>query len=505
MTKYKLALIVLICAFQAKAQNESDILLYSRQYNLGTARSQGLGGAFGALGADYSATYINPAGLGLYRRNEFHISAGITNNRASSEYLGNTTVDNRTGFNIPSFGLVFTKVNQGIKGDATKGIVSYSFSFGHNRTNDYQQNVLMQGYNTRSNITQFYIEHSNGLTPAQIIADPGSFANIGYQIYLTDTAGNNRSYYSPWVTGDNDYRLLQTQKITRRGAQNEYNFNAAMNIGDYVYLGAGLVLNYVDHRTTIEFTESDPDHTVIPDATMGHTYNSSYLRTNINTQGNGVAGRFGIIVRPVDVLRLGFSAQTRMRISMEEYYSYNAKSDINYPNFGILSYNTEEFLIKYDVITPPRYTASGALTLPSLGLLSADLDIVDYSNAKLDATGYLFTDANNAAKNLYQTAYNLRVGAEVKVADYYRLRAGYSLNTSPYKTSIAGVSNKDLTRNGYSLGFGYTDGQYFIDLAGVLTRFTEFSTPYVLESGYSPTGVIKNNMLNFVVTSGYRF
>lgn len=503
MSKYKLALIALVCAIQASAQNESDLLMYSRQYNLGTARSQGTGGAFGAVGADYSSTYINPAGLGLYRRNEFHLSAAITTNRASSEFLGSTTDDYRTGFNIPSFGMVFSVMNQGLKGDATKGVVSYNFSFGHNRTNDFQQNVLMQGYNSRSNISQFYIEQSNGLTPGQITNNDASFANIGYQLYLTDTANNNTSYYSPWFEGDNDYRLLQTQKITRRGATNEYNFNAAMNIGDYVYLGAGLVLNYVDHRFTSVFTESDPDGTV--SNSLGSTYNSSSLKTNINTQGTGVAGRFGIIVRPIDVFRLGLSVQTRMRTKMEEKYSYNGESNINYPGFGVIQYNTGEFLSKYDVITPARYTVSAALTLPDIGLLSADLDMVDYRNAQLAASDYLFTNANNAAKNLYQTAYNLRVGTEIKVADYYRIRGGYSLNTSPYKNNIAGVSNDDLIRQAYSLGFGYTDGSYFIDLAGVLTRFSEFNTPYVLSSGYSPTGVIKNNLFNFVVTSGYRF
>lgn len=503
MNNYKLAVIALLCALRGVAQNETEILRYSQQYNLGTARSQAAGGAFGAIGADYSSTFINPAGVGLYRRNEFHLSAAVTTNRASTDFLGNNEVDNRTGFNIPSFGMVFTKMNQGLNGDASKGIVGYNFSFGHNRTNDFQQNVFMQGFNNQSNISQFYIERSNGLTPGQIMNDPSSFANLGYQAYITDTAGNNTSYYSPWFDGANSYRIMQAQTITRRGATDEYNFNAAMNIGDVVYLGAGLVLNYVRHEYTSKFHESDPNGTV--SNSLGTTYNSSDLNSYINTNGNGVAGRFGVIVRPIDVLRLGISAQTRMRINMTERYRYETYSSFNFSGFGYNSYTPGEEYFEYQVVTPARYTASAALMLPSLGFLSADVDMIDYSSGQLKASNYVFTDANNAARNSFQQAYALRLGAEFKLADYYRLRGGYSLYTSPYKNNIAGVSTDDLIRQGYSLGFGYTDGEFFIDLAGIMTKYTDFNTPYVLDNGYTPVAVTHNTMLNFVVTGGIRF
>ena len=47
------------------AQNEVDALRYSRLSVVGTARYSGLGGAFGALGADFSTLSVNPAGIGL--------------------------------------------------------------------------------------------------------------------------------------------------------------------------------------------------------------------------------------------------------------------------------------------------------------------------------------------------------------------------------------------------------------------------------------------------------
>ena len=52
------------------AQNESDALRYSTQNLTGTARYSAMGGAFGSLGAEFSALSSNPAGIGMYQVGE---------------------------------------------------------------------------------------------------------------------------------------------------------------------------------------------------------------------------------------------------------------------------------------------------------------------------------------------------------------------------------------------------------------------------------------------------
>jgi len=501
MNKYKIMLAALAMSAYAQAQNEADILRYSQQYNLGTARSQGLGGAFGAVGADFSSTYLNPAGLGLYRRNELHLSAGVTGTATSGNFLGNKLDESRTNFNIPSFGIVLSKVNTGLSGDANSGIVNYNFAFGHNRTNHFQQNIFMEGYNTRSNLSQFFVEQSNGIPSNQISADGTEFEfyNLGWNAYLTD-AGNNNTYYSRWFNGDNDYRVKQTQKIEKRGAMDEYNFSGSVNIENVLYLGAGLVFNDVRYRYKSVFTESDPDNTVsnIYSDTSGNYYRSSYLTTEVNTEGQGVAGRFGFILRPIDFFRFGLSMQTASRINMKDEYQYKVGSDI-------ADVESPKGTYEYQLITPARYTASAMLMHPKLGFISVDADMINYANGRLTSTDFTFSEANSRARNSYQEAYQLRVGAELKLQDVYRLRAGYNLATSPYKNQIPGVSKDDLTRQSYSVGAGYNDGIYFVDLAVVRTTFNEFYTPYQLNNGYSPTGKATHNMINFAVTGGVRF
>ena len=509
MNKYKFMLVALVISAYAHAQNEVDILRYSQQYNLGTARSQGLGGAFGAVGADYSSTYLNPAGLGLYRRNEMHLSAAVTGTLTSGNFLGGTLDESRTNFNIPSFGLVLSKVNTGLNGDADKGIINYNFAFGHNRTNHFQQNIFMEGFNTKSNLSQFFVEQSNGIPSNQISANGTEFEfyNLGWNAYLTDTLNNNYTYYSPWFNSDNDYRVKQSHQITKRGSMDEYNFSGAINFDNILYLGVGLVFNELLHEYKSVFTESDPNNTVTTATadTVGNFYRSSYLRTEVNTEGQGVAGRFGFILRPVDCFRFGLSMQTASRINMKDDYQYKVGSDIRWPNIGKKNIESPQGTYEYQLITPARYTASAMFMHPKFGFISVDADMVNHAKGRLTATDFTFSDANARARASYQEAYQLRVGAELKLQDVYRLRMGYNLATSPYKNEINGVSKDDLTRQSYSVGAGYNDGVYFLDLAIVRTIFKEFFTPYQLNNGYSPTGVATHTMFNVAVTGGVRF
>ena len=58
-------------------QNEEDVLRYSWLDPLSSTRVMAMGGAFGALGADLGCLGINPAGLGMYRRGDLGMTAGI--------------------------------------------------------------------------------------------------------------------------------------------------------------------------------------------------------------------------------------------------------------------------------------------------------------------------------------------------------------------------------------------------------------------------------------------
>ena len=81
-------LLVLI-GFSVMAQGTDEPFLNLRKFyaspNSGTARSQAMGGAFTALGADLSNTYINPAGLGFYNRSEFSGTFNVAGNNVTTD------------------------------------------------------------------------------------------------------------------------------------------------------------------------------------------------------------------------------------------------------------------------------------------------------------------------------------------------------------------------------------------------------------------------------------
>ena len=60
--KRKLSIVSLLVTTIVSAQNITDALRYSTQDLNGTARFKAMSGAFGALGGDFSAIGINPAG-----------------------------------------------------------------------------------------------------------------------------------------------------------------------------------------------------------------------------------------------------------------------------------------------------------------------------------------------------------------------------------------------------------------------------------------------------------
>ncbi len=77
-------LAIIIVTTKTYAQNEIDALRYSSSDLSGTARYTGMGGAFGALGGEFSGLSSNPGGIGMYQFSEFTCSPKININSTKS-------------------------------------------------------------------------------------------------------------------------------------------------------------------------------------------------------------------------------------------------------------------------------------------------------------------------------------------------------------------------------------------------------------------------------------
>ncbi|MFN4972555.1 MAG: OmpP1/FadL family transporter [Bacteroidota bacterium] len=497
MKKYILLLYSLMCVWNVYAQNEDEILRYSQQFQFGTARSQAVGGAFGAVGADFSATSINPAGIGLYRRNEIHLSTAINYNNNRSSYLNTTTNEGRTNLTLPSMGVVITKVFNEMGKDVQQGLASLSVAAGYNRINNFQSTQSYSGNNTSSSIVNSFVEQANG-TPYQNfdknfpVNDP---ANMAWRLYIIDTLpGSSATYINRYArdTSSQFNHFAQSGLITNRGAMNEYNVTAGVNISNLIYMGASLVLTHAYRESELVFNER------IVDPLMPGQHSLSY-RQLINASGTGVGGRFGIIVRPVDLLRIGFSAQTRTRINMREDYNFEMR-EMNIADV----YRGPNDFIEYQIVTPFRFTGSVMLMAGKKGFITADVEMIDYSTGYISSS-FDFSRANTNAANLYRQVYNIRAGAEWRLSDMFMLRGGYAVIQSPYKKELLGNITSDLNMYQISGGAGVLIDRFFYDFTVSHLFGQSLFTPYTVSNGKYSSVLNNFSFTNFALTAGYRF
>ena len=92
MGKFFLFSTILFFAEILHAQEPIDALRYGMIGQGGTARAQAIGGAIVSLGGDISTATVNPAGLGLFKTNDFVFSPGLSFGNTKIDYLGQIPV-----------------------------------------------------------------------------------------------------------------------------------------------------------------------------------------------------------------------------------------------------------------------------------------------------------------------------------------------------------------------------------------------------------------------------
>jgi tetratricopeptide (TPR) repeat protein len=90
MKKISLLILSVLSFAVSQAQNITDGLRYSTDQNTGTARFTALSGAMGALGGDFSAIGINPAGGAVFLSSNLMVSASLFDVENNANYFNNS-------------------------------------------------------------------------------------------------------------------------------------------------------------------------------------------------------------------------------------------------------------------------------------------------------------------------------------------------------------------------------------------------------------------------------
>jgi hypothetical protein len=407
------------------AQGIEDIIRFSQTGLHGSARFVGTGGAFGALGNDYSAIHVNPAGASVFRQSEFGLTANIQNNVSEGTYFGTPNYTYVSSFSLPSFGYV------AISEDRKKNKKS-AFSLTVNRMADFRMSNRINTQNASSSIIDAWANNYSEFSPGSLPNAQGNALAAG----LLDDDG---SRYISTLAFD---RLNTETTIETRGRRSETGFTYSEAINNKLHWGA--TLNIIAHRFDQELLHSE----------IGFDQNNPqevFYRSTLEQRGTGFNARVGVLYKVTQHFRVGASGTTPSVIAINETYFDQ------FNNFRPSDLITSS----YNVITPANGTLSAAYILKKIGFISIDYNFTNFGAARFGRSNFEqfggLRDRNDDIRRDLSNVHNIRIGGEIRRNNFF-VRGGYNYTNSPFK---------EFTEDGIvrvaSGGIGYRSAKFEIN------------------------------------------
>ncbi|OON70815.1 OmpP1/FadL family transporter [Hymenobacter sp. CRA2] len=510
MKRYAMGLALLGLASPLFAQNEADALRYSRLQFGGTARSLGAGGANVAVGADLGNLVSNPAGLGLFQRSEFSFSPGlgITNSDARVGNVNGSPQlrDTRNNFHVANASIAFANRRPDSDNNDWRGgtlavgftrVNDFNASFRYRSTLPDNRSLFQRFREPRASLDDIYGQDS--------VRSYTSLDGLAYGSFLSDFGRVNGR--DAIVTPGPLQRTSATQEelVLTSGSQTQFDIGYGGSYRDKFYIGGAFGILTSRYNSTSELVETD-------ETNSSRSFGSLTLRDELRTRGSGFNARLGAIYRPLDWLRVGASVQSPTFFQLDDEYSTALSAEFRQPitvggqSVSSSSVKTEPGRYSYRLTTPWRASGGVAAVIGKYGFVSADVETLDYSEARLrnasdlqDGDTYSFASENDRISQIYKRVVNVRLGAEARL-DAFRLRAGYASYGDPYRDS-----RFDRTQEYYTGGVGFRQRNLSLDLAGVYSTANRVYSPYTLASGAQPEVKVNTNRLTTTLTLGLQF
>lgn len=382
----RLLLILFLASCLSPIAYGQDAQRFSERQISGTARYVGMGGAMTAIGGDPTAVMDNPAGLGLYRRNEIAMTIDETIDR--TQQLGNKDSYQRGRFMVPNVAGIMAIGNP----NKQRGMIYNNFMFSYNRLANFNRDVMVEG--SSMGMVQTICNITNGLPETNLLDQPWDDIEIawlsilGYEAYLINPTTNNQ-----WVPAvDFTEGALS---ISESGSSDQYTFSWASNLNNQWYVGISLNVPTLSYTKNISILETN-------------RINSAELQSMYYISGVGVSGSIGLIYRPIKSLRIGASFHTPTVLAL----SVQTEGDM---------YSTIDNL-QYEILTP----ASGTLTSELKSPLRTSFSMAgQIGNVGLIALQYDYAHSADM-----EDVHTIRIGAEAQAYHGLFLNAGYVYESS---------------------------------------------------------------------------
>ena len=453
----------------------------------GTARTVGIAGACGSVGADMGCIEVNPAGLGLYRSTDFSITPLLQFGNNESVYDGNHTLSHKTSFALAQGGFVFTKIFKKPTDDELHQRVVRTFSFA---LNFQQQNIFdhVQQYKA-TNTTSMIDNYAQQLNYYNLTPD-----YFPPEVQIASAAGLIGQATNGTYTSNVKGPASQIGTIEEKGGINRIDMGFGLNLIDKLYLGVNLAVPIMGYQINNTFYES-------PNTPQANGIADYTTTTSQQDAGVGFNGIIGLIYRPLPWMRLGAAYHLPTWYAMHEDYQITLVEDSSLytTSYGPASLPTFQYTLR----TPMKGDFGASFYLKEHGFIS-----VDYSFQNLGATMiHVPNDSfnyepfyNQGVKTTYGYQHTVHAGVEAAIK-VVRLRAGYAYSSSPYKKGQEVTPGYTGAKNAFSGGIGVRLKHFYADLAYVYSWSKDGS--YQLSNNLPVNSIYNSSTL--LLTLGWKF
>ena len=406
-----------------------DVQRFSERHLMGTARYVGMGGAMTAVGGDPSAVMDNPAGLGLYRRNEITLSISETIDRTQQAEGIDTYQSAR--FAAPNIATIWVWGNP----NKQRGMIYSNVMLSANRLANFNREIVAKG--TGLGMVPSICALTNGLDETYLQNKPwndteiGWLSILGYETYLINpqvdslaTDVINQYQWTPAV--DFTEGSLSVSEV---GYYDQYTLSWAGNISNQWYVGLSVNIPTLSYTKRTSHYETD-------------RFQSAELKSMYHLSGVGVSGTIGLIYRPIQALRVGASFHTPTMMSL----SVQTEGDM---------YSTVEGK-KYEALTP----ASGVVSSEMVSPLRTSVSVAGQIGNK----GLIAVQYDYAHSSEMEDVHTLRIGAEAQATRGLFLNAGYVYESSFMKNDPVWMLGYNEIRT--DMDYRYTQSSQYLS-AGV--------------------------------------
>lgn len=449
----------LFLVFEVSAQNSNDALRLAFPGLGPGGRALGMGNSYIGVSDDASASYFNPAGLGLIKRMEFSGGINYYGYNNSTSFFGKTTDYSNSSTQINQLAFVFPfPTLQG----------SLVFGLSYNYSSNLVSALSFDGYNPGNNSRIQHLAARNN----DLIYD----LRLSYPV--KDQA-NKYLYDTTLING----RLNQSGNLLTSGGINSWGLSGALEVSKNLFVGGTLNIISGDFTSSNDYYEEDllnvySNIRTDPSNPETKGFKELYINNLLDWDISGWDFKLGMLYQISNFSRVGLTLQFPKIFTIKEKFSVDARSVFESKIYNLPYPEKYESTVEYDVITPFVLGTGASFNFKGL-LFSGEFSLTDYSQTKFDESKNFsqreIEDMNKEIKSLLRAVVNYNVGVEYTVPEVgLRLRTGFFTQKSAYKSDPSTFDRKFLTG-----GAGFlVDDTFSVDLTYVHGWWSNYGDNY---------------------------